>query len=291
MKILVTGAGGQLGRETVLALGNKNVQVQSITRKDLDFSRPDRVADFISRQKADWVINCAAYTQVDKAEVEAELAFCINRDCVGALAKGVKNSGGRLLHLSTDFVFSGESSRPYEEADIANPLGIYGRSKWEGEQVLRDILPDSIIVRTAWVYGIYGQNFLKSILRLASERQELRVVDDQLGTPTWTADIVRAMWALITANAVGTCHFTNEGVASWYDFSDAIVANAKSYGMPITVRNIMPIPSEAYPTAAKRPHYSVLSNKKIRGELEYDIPHWRSSLDDMFSQLLEMEAQ
>ena len=285
MKVLVTGVTGQLGCEAVLALRGRDVDVQGVSRADLDFSRPDQVESFFAGQKADWVINCAAYTQVDKAESDAELAFLVNRDSAAAVAKGVKKAGGRLLHVSTDFIFAGDASRPYQEGDRAGPLGIYGQSKWEGEQQVREVLENAIILRTGWVYGVHGQNFVKTILRLAAQRDELRIIDDQVGTPSYTADIVAAMWALIGVDATGIYHFSNEGVASWFDFAEAIVEYARQLGMAVVATQVTPIPSEAYPTPAARPAYSVLSKKKIRTELEYAIAHWRQGLQKMLREL------
>ncbi len=284
MTILVTGANGQLGRETVLALQADGEPHIAIGREELDFSRSDQVAEAIADYAADWVVNCAAYTQVDKAEEERELAFAINRDAARAVAEGVKRSGARLLHVSTDFIFGGEQSRPYKEDDAVGPLGVYGQSKLEGEQAVQDVLPEALILRTAWVYGVHGHNFVKTILRLAAERETLRVVDDQIGTPSWTGDITRAIQALIAAKATGTYHFTNEGVASWYDFAVEIVASAKQLGFPVMTKTIQPIPTEDFPLPAKRPAYSVMSKVKIRTVLDYQIPHWRKSLQAMLKQ-------
>ena len=285
MTTLVTGANGQLGRETVLALQADGESFSAIDRDVLDFSQPGQVAEAIADYAADWVINCGAYTQVDKAEEERELAFTINRDAARAVAEGVKQSGGRLLHVSTDFIFAGEQSHPYKEDDPANPLSVYGQSKLEGEQAVREVLPDALVLRTAWVYGAHGHNFVKTILRLAGERRELKVVDDQLGTPSWTGDIVKAMRSLIKADATGAYQFTNEGVASWYDFAMEIVASAKQSGVPIVAETIQPIPTEDFPLPAKRPAYSVMSKVKIRGVLDYQIPHWRTSLHTMLNNL------
>ena len=285
MKILVTGAGGQLGHETVLMLNAAGEEVVGISRKELDFSRPEDVADSIAAYRADWVIHCAAYTQVDKAEEESDLAFLVNRDSVIAVAEGVKSYGGRLLHVSTDFIFDGKQSHPYREDDIANPLGVYGQSKWEGEQAVRELLSEAIILRTAWVYGMHGNNFVKTILRLTAEREEMQVVDDQIGTPSWTADLARTMWALINNDIAGTYHFTNEGVASWYDFAVAILEEGMSLGLVNNACKIIPIPTEDYPTPATRPAYSMLDKTKIRKLLNRPIPHWRESLVNMLKEL------
>lgn len=285
MTILVTGANGQLGRETVLALEADGEAPIAIDRGEIDFSRPNQVAAAIADYAADWVVNCGAYTQVDKAEDERELAFVVNRDAARAVAEGVKRSGGRLLHVSTDFIFGGEQSHPYREDDQVNPLSVYGSSKLEGELAVREVLPGALVLRTAWVYGAHGHNFVKTILRLAGERRELRVVDDQVGTPSWTGDIVRAMRSLIGANAKGVYQFTNEGVASWYDFAAEIVASARESGWPVVADIIHPIPTEDFPLPAHRPAYSVMSKVKIRRVLGYPIPHWRDSLHTMLAQL------
>ena len=285
MKILVTGANGQLGHETVLMLEAAGHDVIAATRHELDFSKPQQITEGIAGYQADWVINCAAYTQVDKAESDRELAFLVNRDAVKAVAEGVKRYNGKLLHVSTDYVFDGKQSHAYKENDATNPLGIYGQSKLEGEQAIRDVLPEALILRTAWVYGIHGHNFVKTILRLAAEREELSIVDDQIGTPSWTADIAQAMLALIQRNVTGTCHFTNEGVISWYDFAVAILQLAKKLGYPVKIQKLIPIPSSQYPTPAPRPAFTVLNKEKIRDVLDYDIPHWQASLKTMLEEL------
>lgn len=287
MKVLVTGAGGQLGHEILLMLKVEGAEVIGVDRKDIDFSHPDTVANKIARYRADWVINCGAYTQVDKAEEDIEQAFLINRDSARAVAEGVLSYGGRLLHVSTDFIFDGNQSTPYNENDMANPQGIYGQSKWEGEQAVLEVLPDATILRTAWVYGLHGNNFVKTILRLASEREELGVIDEQMGTPSWTRDISRAMCSLTGNNCAGIYNFTNEGVASWYDFAISIIREARSLDFDLKINKIKPIPTSAYPTPARRPAYSVLGKEKIRAVLGYDIPHWQESLRAMLLELKE----
>lgn len=283
MRILITGAAGQLGRELTLLLGTAGEELITIDREELDFSLPERVAGYVSQLRADWVINCAAYTQVDKAEQEHELAALVNRESARAVAEGVRDSGGRLLHISTDYIFDGRHATAYLETDPPNPQSIYGRTKWEGERAVLQALPEALILRTSWVYGIHGNNFVKTMLRLAAEREQLSVVDDQIGTPSWTYDIAVAISTLIAAEHSGTYHFTNEGVASWYDFASEIISTARELGYPVKVKRLRPIPSSAYPTPATRPHFSLLDKRKIREVLGYDIPHWRESLQLMLT--------
>jgi dTDP-4-dehydrorhamnose reductase len=281
-KVLVTGAAGQLGRELCLLLAEEGIDTVALTRHELDLSgTADAIAATIAQHQVDWVINCAAYTQVDKAESEPELAQAVNAVAAGAIARGVQACGGRLLQVSTDFVFGGDQSSPYREDDAVKPLGVYGASKLAGEQAVREVLPEALILRTAWVYGEHGHNFVKTILRLAGEREELRVVDDQIGTPSWTRDIATTMLDLMRQDAAGTFHFTNEGVASWYDFALAVVEEARALGQDLPLQRLLPIPTRDYPTPAHRPAYSVLSKEKIRPLLPAPIPHWRTSLRAM----------
>ena len=285
MKILVTGAGGQLGRELCDRLAQTEHEFLPFTRVDADFMQPERVRAALSERRADWVINCAAYTAVDKAESDSDAAFAVNRDAARAVAEAVAAYGGRLLQVSTDFVFDGLQSHPYREDDKTNPLGVYAQSKWAGEQAVREVLPGALIVRTAWVHGAHGHNFVKTMLRLAAERDELRVVDDQIGSPSWTGDIADALIALIDQDAQGCFHFTNEGVASWYDFAVAILDEARALGFAVKAGQVTPIPTSGYPAPARRPAYSVLDKQKVRAALGRPIPHWRESLVAMLREL------
>jgi len=285
MRMLVTGSTGQLGSEVVRLFSHSGHEILAPVRQELDFLNPDEVADRVRRLQPDWVINCAAYTQVDRAESEVEQAFVINRDSVAQLAGAVAGYGGNLLHVSTDFVFDGEQARPYREEDDARPLGVYGRSKWEGEQAVRAVLPEAIVLRTAWVYGIHGHNFVKTILRVASEGKPLRVVDDQVGSPTWARDIAGAIRALIQHRARGTYHYTNAGSTSWHGFASAILAGAIEAGFALKTDSVEAIPTSGYPTPARRPAYSVLDTGKIQSLLTAPIPHWRDSLNRMLKEL------
>jgi dTDP-4-dehydrorhamnose reductase len=285
MKVAVTGAAGQLGTDLCRCLRDSGHEAVALTRRDLDLAHSDQVRETISALAPDWVVNCAAYTQVDRAESEAEQAFAVNRDGARALAQAVARTSGRLLQVSTDFVFDGSQSHPYREEDAASPLGVYGHSKWEGEQAVLDCLPGVLIVRTAWVHGAHGQNFVKTILRLASERERLTIVDDQVGSPSWTGDIATALVCLMEQQAAGIFHYTNEGVASWYDFAWAILEEARGLGLLAKDCELVPIPTSAYPTPARRPAYSVLSKEKIRACLGTAIPHWREGLQSMMREL------
>ena len=285
MRILVTGSTGQLGFEVVRAFSQSGHEIIAPVRQELDFLNPDEVADRVRRLQPDWVINCAAYTQVDRAESEVEQAFVINRDSVAQLAGAVAGYGGNLLHVSTDFVFDGEQSRPYREEDDARPLGVYGRSKWEGEQAVRAVLPEAIVLRTAWVYGVHGHNFVKTILRVAREGKPLKVVNDQIGSPTWARDIAGAIRALVQHRARGTYHYTNAGSTSWHGFATAILAEATEAGFALKTDSVEPIPTSGYPTPARRPAYSVLDTGKIQSLLTAPIPHWRDSLNRMLKEL------
>lgn len=285
MKILVTGSTGQLGYEVFNMLRAGDVDVTGIDSKALDYCQPHQVRDWVAAFKPDWVINCAAYTNVDLAEQEREKAFTINRDAVQALAEAVRHCNGRLLHISTDYVFDGRQSQPYSEEDKPNPLGVYGQSKLAGDEVVLDVLPKAAIVRTGWLFGVHGNNFVKTILNLAAEKDEIRVIDDQLGSPTWTKDMAGVICYLVNADASGVYNFTDEGVASWYDLAYAVVTIAERIGYPVKASHVRPIPASEYTALAERPRYSVLSKRKIRGVIDYDIPHWRESLSRMMTQL------
>ena len=284
MKVLVTGVTGQLGSEVAARFRQLGHEVIAADRQVLDFLQPARAAAVIRAQQPDWVINCAAYTQVDKAESEPGQAFTVNRDTPAQLAQAVAEYDGQLLQLSTDFVFDGTQTRPYVEDDATNPLGVYGSSKLAGEQAVQRELPDAVIVRTAWVYGVHGHNFVKTMLRLATAGTPLRVVSDQRGTPTWTRDIVAAIVALVDQQASGVFHFTAAGETSWHGFASAILEEAAEAGFTIRTEKVEPIATTEYPTPATRPAYSVLNTDKISACLPSPIPAWRDSLKKMLQE-------
>ncbi|MDH3979746.1 MAG: dTDP-4-dehydrorhamnose reductase [Gammaproteobacteria bacterium] len=284
-RILVTGASGQLGHEVVENLAQQGYEVIAPTRQQMNFLVPGQVAEYALAVRADRVVNCAAYTQVDKAESEAGDAHTINCESAGRLAAAVAEYGGRLLHVSTDFVFDGASSEPYCEQDETNPLSVYGRSKRDGERAVMDALPGAVILRTAWVYGAHGNNFVKTMLRLAAERDHLRVVSDQVGTPTWTRDIAHAISELIRHEASGVFHFTAAGQTSWHGFATAILHEAGRLGFEVKAKTVEAIPTSEYPAPATRPAWSVLDTHKIQDSLSLSIPDWRDSLVSMLKEL------
>jgi dTDP-4-dehydrorhamnose reductase len=285
MKVLVTGAFGQLGSEVVKCFRRQGHAVVAPVKQDLNLLRHDQITLAVATHKPDWVINCAAYTQVDKAESEAAMAFRINRDGAECLAQAVARCGGRLLHVSTDYVFDGLQDRPYRETDATAPKSVYGRSKLAGEQAVLAALPGAIVLRTAWVYGVRGRNFVKTMLRLAATGQALRVVDDQKGTPTAAADIAQAIAGLTSCDAHGMYHFTAAGETTWYGFAVAILEEARRIGFRIMTQAVMPISTAEYPVAAARPACSVLDTAKIQPCLDKPAPAWRDSLRTMLGEL------
>lgn len=289
MKILLIGAQGQVGQElsqTLPALG----PVTAWDRQQLDLSNLDQIAPQVTAQAPDVIVNAAAYTAVDRAESEPDLAHRINADAPKCLAQAANTCGATLVHISTDYVFDGQKNRPYQPDDPTQPLGVYGQSKLAGEIAVRDGCDRHAILRTAWVYGSRGKgNFVKTMLRLGGDRDSLNVVYDQVGAPTWSADIAHAITALIpqlSAESWGTYHFTNSGVTSWYDFAVAIFEEAARLDYPLKLSQVNPITTEQYPTPAQRPTYSVLANEKLASLLGQSAPHWRVSLRQMLREYL-----
>ena len=280
--ILVTGANGQLGSEFHQLSGlYSNYTFTFISRNELDLSNSDAIQHWFVDKTFDVIINCAAYTAVDKAESEQALAREINTTAVDTLARIAKEKDSSLIHISTDYVFDGKNFKPYCETDPTNPQGVYGQTKLEGEQAMLAINPaKSIIIRTSWVYSSFGNNFVKTILRLGKEREELGVIYDQVGTPTYARDLAQAILSIIqhpilkAKKSTEIYHFSNEGVCSWYDFALSIFELSDIH---CTVK---PIETLDYPTPAKRPHYSLLNKAKIKNTFDIIIPYWKDSLQE-----------
>lgn len=279
--ILLLGSNGQVGQElhNILAPHHKIIP---LARPNIDLNQADNLRQIIRDIQPQIIINAAAYTAVDKAETEPELATAINTTAPQIMAEESHKIGCFLIHLSTDYVFDGQQSLPYQETDTTNPLGVYGKTKLAGEIAIQQTHPHHIILRTAWVYGTFGKgNFVKTMLRLGKERQEIGVVTDQIGSPTWAqdiADVIAQMIPQLTPEFAGTYHYTNSGVISWYDFAVAIFEEAQQLGFPLTVQKIIPITTAEYPTLARRPAYAVLACGKISQVLGTYPPHWRQRL-------------
>lgn len=283
MKILVTGANGQLGTEMRNILEQKRPGITIYTDvAELDITDSKAVTDFVKDNDITHIVNCAAYTAVDKAEEEKALSAAINVDAVRNLATSADAIGAKVLHVSTDYVFDGTAHRPYKESDKVNPVSQYGTTKRQGETALLALAPESVIVRTAWLYSPYGKNFVKTMMKLGSERPTLKVVCDQIGTPTYAADLAEAICAILFSPQwiPGIYHFTDEGACSWYDFTKSIHRIAG-----ITGCDVQPIPTEDYPTPATRPSYSLLDKSKIKATYGITIPHWEESLEKCIAKL------
>ncbi len=287
--ILLIGSNGQVGRELQRILQIEGDLI-AVGRPTVDLAQPDTLRSVIRENHPQIIINAAAYTAVDKAESEPELAKAINGIAPKIIAEEAEKSGAFLIHLSTDYVFDGNSSRPYQETDSTNPLSVYGETKLVGEQAIQNSCAHHFILRTAWVYGTFGKsNFVKTMLRLGAEREEIRVVADQIGSPTWAKDIADAIARIlpqIAPEIAGIYHYTNSGVASWYDFAVTIFEEARQVGFPLKVQRIIPITTAEYPTPARRPSYSVLSCAKISTVSENYPPHWRQALRQMLKEWL-----
>ncbi|MBS7285233.1 MAG: dTDP-4-dehydrorhamnose reductase [Prevotella sp.] len=283
MNILITGCNGQLGNE--LQLLEAKYQQHTFFNTDvneLDITNQLAVDDYVFRNQIDCVINCAAYTAVDKAEEQKELCTTLNTVAPSYLAAAVEKRGGCMIQISTDYVFDGTHSTPYVETDTPAPNSVYGCTKLAGELGVTKFCKKSIVIRTAWLYSTFGNNFVKTMLRLGRERKELGVVADQIGSPTYAADLAAAIMTIVEKGVKpGVYHYTNEGVASWYDFTKAIHRMAG-----IKDCNVKPIHTSDYPTAATRPAYSVLDKKKITDDYQLTIPHWEEALQRCMDSLL-----
>lgn len=283
-KILVTGANGQLGSE-LHAIHTLYPQHDFIfaDRNTLDLSNLCKLEDYFDDKTFDVIINCAAYTAVDKAESDEELTNTINHHAVSLLAKIAQKKNISLIHISTDYVFDGKSYRPYIETDPTDPQGVYGRSKRDGENAILSVAPEnSIIIRTSWVYSSFGANFVKTMLRLGKERDSLGVIFDQVGTPTYARDLASAILEIlpqINTQSPEIYHYSNEGTTSWYDFALAI------FELSGVECNVNPITTDQYPTLATRPYYSLLNKAKIKQEYNIVIPYWKDSLNQCLKEM------
>ena len=290
MNILITGANGQLGNEMRILSAQHTQHTYFFTDvAELDITSREAVQHFVTENAIDIIVNCAAYTNVDKAESDEELAYAINAKAVENLGR----SGAKVIHVSTDYVFSGEGFIPYTETDSVAPRTAYGRTKLAGEELLQSVCPEAVIIRTAWLYSTFGNNFVKTMLRLGQERDALGVVFDQIGSPTYAADLAVAIFAAIESPEwhAGVYHFTNEGVCSWYDFTHEIFARAQSLldreaADKIASCQLRPILSSEYQYQTPRPHYSVLNKSKIKQTFGIAIPHWTVALQVCLEKLL-----
>lgn len=286
MKVVLTGKGGQLAWEFERLLP-QDVKLSSLNQSDLDITDAAAVADTLKQLQADVVVNAAAYTAVDKAESESDLAYAVNADGAKNLALACKGLSARLLHVSTDFIFDGTSSTPYFPDATPNPLSVYGASKLAGDKAVLDVLPDnSVIVRTAWVYSANGNNFVKTMLRLMREKSQLGIVCDQVGSPTWAKGLAQWLWKVCANKSIiGVFHWTDAGIASWYDFAVAIQELALEKGLLDQAIPLKPIPASSYPTPARRPAYSVLDKSSAEKVASMETVHWRKQLSQMMDEL------
>lgn len=283
--ILVTGSNGQVGSEIKELSPSYPYKFYFTNRTELDITDSNEVRKFIIKNNIDTIINCAAYTAVDKAQSEQELSDKINQQAVKNLAMLSNEFGIKLIHISTDYVFDGTNFKPYTEEDATNPQGVYGKAKLDGERVILEYnLKNSIIIRTSWVYSFYGANFVKTMLRLGKDKESLGVIFDQVGTPTYAKDLAKTILDIllkINNEKTEIYNYSNEGVLSWYDFAKEIMRMAK------LDCKINPIETKEYPTPAKRPHYSLLNKAKIKKEFNLEIPYWKDGLDDCLRRLGE----
>jgi dTDP-4-dehydrorhamnose reductase len=312
LRVLVTGKNGQLGWELartlpdairIMSIRGISIEAIFLDSKALDITCSESVFEQVKSFKPDIVINAAAYTAVDKAETDSEAAYLVNQKGAGNLALACKQFGAKLIHISTDFVFDATKNTPYQPTDKTNPLGVYGASKLAGEQVVVEILAEDVsIIRTAWLYSTHGNNFVKTMLRLMAEKDQLSVVADQIGTPTSAKNLAKAIWLFVermtalktkspgTNSITKVYHWTDLGTASWYDFAVAIQEIAYEQGILSKKIMINPIETSEYPTPAKRPAYSVLNTSLLRKDIALPGEHWRKGLSDMMCELKVVSA-
>ncbi|MCQ4265180.1 dTDP-4-dehydrorhamnose reductase [Stutzerimonas stutzeri] len=294
MRILVCGAGGQVGRELVERAADFGLEVLAPARAQLDVSKPEQVAAAM-RQRPGLIINAAAYTHVDNAESHSDQAYAVNRDGPRYLAEAAKGAGIPLFHISTDYVFSGEANRPYSEDDDTGPTGVYGASKLEGEEAIRSCLPAHLILRTSWVYGVHGHNFVKTMLRLAQQRDALGVVSDQIGCPTQAGSIARVLLELARRYAAegelawGVYHYSGAPACSWYDFAVEIFRQGADVGLLARQPKVSPIATAQYPTPARRPAWSVLDCSRFQKTFGLAPHDWQDDLAEVLAILHQQE--
>ena len=285
-RLLITGANGQMGQSfRILTRAHPFWEFLFTDVGELDITNSEAVNRFLQQEKPDVIINCAAYTAVDKAEEEPQKAMMINARAPGILARESNKINALLIHISTDYVFDGLAHMPYVETDLPNPISEYARSKYFGEEAVRKDAHKAVILRTSWLYSEFGNNFVRTMIRLGRERKSLNVIFDQTGTPTYAMDlcetILKILPELDISSGTEIYHFANEGVASWYDFSQAIMALAE-----IDCR-VLPIETSGYPLPAKRPYYSVMNKTKIKNQFDLDIPYWRDGLGRCLNNILK----
>lgn len=280
-KIWICGSGGMLGSHFTRLLKEKNIPFIATDFKQIDITEQKQVSDFAKAQKVTHIINCAAYTQVDKAETEPKQAYLANALGPYHLAVAARQQGAHVLHFSTDYVFDGQGRAPYSEEDLCSPVNAYGMSKWAGEVKLLNELDHACIVRTSWLYGFPGKNFVETMLQLMSEKEALRVVSDQIGRPTYCQDLAEVSLNLLDQK--GIFHFANTTETSWYDFAKEIHKQSLELGLPLKVQKIEPITTKEYPTPAKRPAYSTLNTSKIEKLVGKTPRTWKLALHDYLS--------
>ncbi len=284
--IWLIGNRGMLGSDVEIALKGNNVDYIA-SDIEVDITDLDTLKSFINSRKIDWLINCSAYTAVDKAEDEPEEAFKINASGVSNIAKIAQEIGARLIHISTDYVFNGEKEGAYTEEEVTDPVGVYGKSKLEGEKNIQKTTEEYFIIRTAWLYGIHGHNFVYTMLRMFKERLSVRIVADQWGSPTYTEDLASVILKIVKDNSrkYGIYHFTNEGKTSWYDFAKEIYKRAKDCGLVERDVEIVPVKTQEFQAKAMRPRNSYLSKEKIEAVFHINIRKWQDTLEDFFYEI------
>jgi dTDP-4-dehydrorhamnose reductase len=291
MKVLITGANGQLGRELIRQGWKFNFNIQGVNRQELDITNEGQVNQMLMHVCPSVVINAAAYTDVDKAEKESDIAYSVNKNGPTYLARYCADHGLTLIHISTDYVFDGTKGRPYQENDPIAPLGVYGQSKAQGEAVIRSTLKDHIIVRTSWLYGVYRNNFVKTILKLGHERTDLRVVADQFGSPTSAADLAEALLTIVKKIGAaeqfdwGTYHYCGKGITTWHGLAEKIIQLAESFGT-LQIKQVTPITTAEWPTPTKRPPYSVLDCSHLKSQFGIALKPWQESLKHTIDRIL-----